>query len=107
MSVFPCCNELNLPQPLVQGSNWSVGEELGSGSNDSVHDCVSLRLPGVVLKRGPEERMRREAGLHSKLDHPNVVRLHGVALSQELDEQGRQIAYLALERLNVPLTGRR
>ena len=91
----------------MQGPNWRLGEELGRGINGAVYTCDSLKLPGVVLKKGPEENKQAEAELQRLVNHPNVAKVYGISVSGELDEQGRHIAYLAIERLHACVARRR
>ena len=86
----------------MQGKEWKLGEVLGEGASCAVYSCESLPLPGVVLKRGKRSNLQVEGELHRSVDHPNVAKLYGIVSCDET-EDGREVGYLAVERLRANL----
>ncbi len=91
----------NMEYADMQNECWSEGDELGRGGNCSVHACTSAYMSGVVVKKGPLAVLAEEAEKMWRVPHPNVVRLHGIVDSDEADEHGIPIGYLAIEELDV------
>jgi len=68
------------------GGRYEVGEEIGRGGMGAVHRARDLELGrDVALKtlddaapEGAEERLRREAEILARLEHPGIVPVHDV-----------------------------
>jgi serine/threonine protein kinase len=79
---------------------WAVGRVIGTGETSSVHLCTHVDDPSrtaaikILGRHDPDAlaRFRREAEILASLDHPNIVRVHGL----ELDEQ---LPYLEMDYL--------
>ncbi|MCP4203975.1 MAG: serine/threonine protein kinase [bacterium] len=105
-----------LPDPLLGDSVGDIhlSEVLGHGGFGRVYlgrDTKLGRDVAVKVLRSsqrwhPEaqERLRREARLLSKLDHPNICRIHG--LLEEGDDDFLLLEYIAGERLTDAAAGR-
>ena len=79
---------------------------LGKGCNGSVLAAASRHFPNVVLKKSDHTRIRTEAEHLWRLRHPNVIHAYAVLESQEHDNEGNRMEYLALERLGPSLLSR-
>ena len=85
---------------LIAGRYERV-EVLGEGSTATVYRvrdtetgealAVKMLSPRLARHRSVRERFAREAAVTAKLDHPNVVRVHGVGEHDDAPElaQGR------------------
>jgi len=84
----PAPLESLLPQPLLDFSDYTLVRQIGAGGSGKVYRAV-VQPGGVVvavkfikrsLLRRPEfvERFVREAKIVAWLDHPGIIRIHGL-----------------------------
>ena len=93
-----------LTSPLMQDTDWVIGQELGRGANALVLAASHPCLPGVVLKKGSLHSLEAEATKMWLAPHPNLVRIFGKAATTEEDlSDGSPPGYLALEQLGCNL----
>lgn len=93
-----------LTSPLMQDTDWVIGQELGRGANAVVLAASHPCMPGIVLKKGCLHELEAEATKMWLVPHPNLVRTFGkVSTIQEDASNGSPLGYLALEQLGCNL----
>jgi hypothetical protein len=103
---------------IVVATRYELGAEIGRGALGRVVKVVDLETGAVLAGKllhasnrddeGARERFAREAALLARLDHPNVVRVHGLVeedgeplLLMEL-VPGKSLARVVAEETTLP-----
>ena len=79
-------------------------QQIGHGVSGTVSRVVSAAFPNVVLKKGPQIWLKREAKMLRFLHHPNIVHLYAEVDGQQVAQGNRPMTHLALQRLGPSLS---
>lgn len=85
---FSSVPELPPPNLSLSKGDWDNREQIGSGTYGDVYRCahgksgeyVAVKVVGMIAELLPsaQEELKMEAYVMTRMEHPNIVTVHGV-----------------------------